>query len=45
MIAWHGTRIRRWRTPYVEVAMKYGLLWLLGVPIPVLIIIYLMFHH
>jgi len=25
--------------------MKYGLLWLLGVPIPVLIIVYLMFHH
>jgi hypothetical protein len=25
--------------------MKYGLLWLLGVPIPVLIVIYLMFHH
>jgi hypothetical protein len=24
--------------------MKYGLLWLLGVPIPVLIVIYLMFH-
>jgi hypothetical protein len=24
--------------------MKYGLLWLLGVPIPVLIIIYLLFH-
>jgi hypothetical protein len=25
-------------------SMKYGLLWLLGVPIPVLIVIYLMFH-
>ena len=25
--------------------MKYGLLWFLGVPIPVLIVIYLMFHH
>ncbi len=25
--------------------MKYGLLWLLGVPVPVLIVIYLMFHH
>ncbi|HSY20649.1 MAG TPA: hypothetical protein VK841_00950 [Polyangiaceae bacterium] len=25
--------------------MKYGLLWLLGVPIPVLIVLYLMFHH
>jgi len=25
--------------------MRYGILWLLGVPIPVLIIIYLMFHH
>jgi len=24
--------------------MKYGLLWLLGVPIPVLIIGYLIFH-
>jgi len=28
-----------------EVSMKYGLLWLLGVPIPVLIIVYLLFHH
>jgi hypothetical protein len=28
-----------------EASMKYGLLWLLGVPIPVLIIVYLMFHH
>ncbi|MDZ5648097.1 hypothetical protein [Nitrospirillum sp. BR 11828] len=25
-------------------AMRYGLLWLLGVPLPVLIIIYLIFH-
>jgi len=25
--------------------MRYGILWLLGVPIPVLIIIYLLFHH
>jgi len=25
--------------------MRYGILWLLGVPIPVLIIVYLMFHH
>jgi len=24
--------------------MKYGLLWLLGVPVPVLIIIYLIVH-
>jgi hypothetical protein len=24
--------------------MKYGLLWLLGVPIPVLIVLYLLFH-
>jgi hypothetical protein len=27
-----------------EGAMKYGLLWLIGVPIPVLIVIYLLFH-
>ncbi|TWB40452.1 hypothetical protein [Nitrospirillum pindoramense] len=25
-------------------AMRYALLWLLGVPLPVLIIIYLIFH-
>jgi hypothetical protein len=25
-------------------AMKYGLLWLLGVPIPVLIVLYFLFH-
>jgi len=25
--------------------MKYGLLWLLGVPLPVLLVIYLLFHH
>jgi hypothetical protein len=25
-------------------AMKYGLFWLLGVPIPVLIVAYLIFH-
>jgi len=24
--------------------MKYGLLWLIGVPIPVLLVIYLIFH-
>jgi len=24
--------------------MKYGLLWLLGVPIPILIVIYFLFH-
>jgi len=24
--------------------MRYALLWLLGVPIPVLIVLYLMFH-
>ena len=24
--------------------MKYGILWLLGIPIPVLIILYLVFH-
>jgi hypothetical protein len=24
--------------------MKYGLLWFLGVPIPVLIVLYLLFH-
>jgi hypothetical protein len=27
-----------------ETGMKYGLLWLLGVPIPVLIILYLLFR-
>jgi hypothetical protein len=27
-----------------EVSMRYALLWLLGVPIPVLIVVYLMFH-
>jgi len=25
--------------------MKYGLLWLLGIPIPLLIIGFLLFHH
>jgi hypothetical protein len=25
-------------------AMRYGLLWLLGVPIPVLFVIWLLFH-
>jgi len=24
--------------------MKYGLLWLLGIPIPILILLYLFFH-
>jgi len=24
--------------------MRYGLLWLLGVPIPILIVIWLLFH-
>ena len=27
-----------------EDGMKYGVLWLLGVPIPVLIVLYLLFH-
>jgi hypothetical protein len=27
-----------------RLAMKYGLLWLLGVPIPVLIVIWFLFH-
>jgi hypothetical protein len=27
-----------------EISMKYGLLWLLGVPIPILIIAWLLFH-
>jgi hypothetical protein len=27
-----------------ENVMRYALLWLLGVPIPVLIILYLLFH-
>jgi hypothetical protein len=35
----------RWLVPCSRVTMRYGILWLLGVPIPVLIIIYLMFHH
>jgi hypothetical protein len=26
-----------------EISMKYGLLWLLGVPIPILIILWLLF--
>jgi hypothetical protein len=29
---------------YGEATMKYGLLWLLGVPIPILIVGYLIFH-
>jgi hypothetical protein len=29
----------------LEACMKYGLLWLLGIPIPVLIVVYLLFHH
>jgi len=28
----------------MEDRMKYGLLWLLGVPIPVLIVVYLLFN-
>jgi len=24
--------------------LKYGLLWLIGIPIPVLIVLYLLFH-
>jgi hypothetical protein len=27
-----------------EVPMRYALLWLIGVPIPVLLVLYLMFH-
>jgi hypothetical protein len=35
---WAGSRLA------LEGAMKYGLLWLLGVPIPVLIVLYFLFH-
>jgi hypothetical protein len=35
----------RFGAPNLEACMKYGLFWLLGVPIPVLIVVYLMFHH
>jgi len=35
---WAGSRLAS------EGAMKYGLLWLLGVPIPVLIVLYFLFH-
>jgi len=28
----------------METPMKYGLLWLVGVPIPVLIVLYLIFN-
>jgi hypothetical protein len=31
--------------PQKEYAMKYGLFWLLGIPLPVLLIVYLIFHH
>ncbi len=27
-----------------EIPMRYGLLWLLGVPIPILIVMWLLFH-
>jgi hypothetical protein len=27
-----------------EVHMRYALLWLIGVPIPVLVVLYLLFH-
>jgi hypothetical protein len=27
-----------------EVALRYVLLWLLGIPIPILILLYLFFH-
>ena len=27
-----------------EILMRYALLWLLGVPIPVLLVLYLLFH-
>ena len=30
-------------TPILEEDMKYGLLWLLGVPIPILILLYFLF--
>jgi hypothetical protein len=29
----------------MEAFMKYGILWLLGIPLPVILILYLMFHH
>jgi hypothetical protein len=32
------------QTVLVEGSMKYGLLWLVGVPIPVLVVLYLLFH-
>jgi hypothetical protein len=34
----------RWRpSTMMEDAMKWGLLWLLGVPIPILILLYFLF--
>lgn len=41
-----GIKCGNRRSPVIvsEDAMKYGLLWLLGVPIPVLIVLYLLFH-
>ena len=34
----------RRETYKAESIMRYGLLWLLGVPIPILIVIWLLFH-
>lgn len=31
-------------TTTLENTMKYGLLWLLGIPVPILIIAYLIWH-
>jgi hypothetical protein len=28
-----------------ERTMRYALLWLLGVPLPILLVIFLLFHH
>ncbi|WP_374369690.1 hypothetical protein [Dongia sp.] len=38
-----GDHVRPWQTRW-RVKMRYGLLWLLGVPIPVLILIYFLFN-
>ncbi len=44
-----GTESRRDRSPFLrswEATMGKGLLlWLIGVPIPVIIVLYLIFHH
>jgi hypothetical protein len=36
------TALRRYRKR--EDPMRYALLWLIGIPIPVLIVLYLLFH-